>query len=214
MTSHDSLFGLYRPGDSVVHRAPLWLRYLALLAVSGAALWVATWWFSLAMLLVVLGVLALTRLPWRLAFAVAPGLWLLAGVLAAYQLVLGRPDAAVVVSANLVLCLYAARALTLTTPVPVLLDGLASLARPFRVVGVSPERLALAVGVMLRSIPFLVGAFGDVRDAARARGLGSNLVAQVSPVVVRSVGYALATGEALAARGLGDDEPTSRAPRG
>ena len=40
-----------------------------------------------------------------------------------------------------------------------------------RVPFVDGERFGLSVGIMLRSIPFLTGAFYDVRDAARARGL-------------------------------------------
>ena len=53
----------------------------------------------------------------------------------------------------------------------------------------------------------LTGAFLDVRDAARARGLERHWVARLSPVVVRAVGFAQATGEALAARGLGEGTP-------
>jgi biotin transport system permease protein len=89
--------------------------------------------------------------------------------------------------------------------VPVLLDAVVAAARPLRWVGLSPERFGLAVSVMLRSVPYLAGAFGDVRDAARARGLERNPMAHLTPVVVRAVGYAQATGDALAARGLGDD---------
>ena len=55
-----------------------------------------------------------------------------------------------------------------------------------------------------RSLPHLLGSFAEVRDAATARGLRRNPVTYVTPVVVRTVAYAHATGDALAARGLGE----------
>jgi len=110
-----------------------------------------------------------------------------------------------VIVENLVLALYATRLLTLTTPIPELVDGIATACRPLRLIRVDPDRIALAVAVMLRSLPHLLGAFDDVRDAMTARGLRRNPVAYVAPVVVRAVAYAHATGDALAARGLGED---------
>jgi len=44
----------------------------------------------------------------------------------------------------------------------------------------------------------------ESRDAARARGLDRDPRAVVVPAAVRAVGHARRTGEALAARGLGD----------
>jgi biotin transport system permease protein len=50
----------------------------------------------------------------------------------------------------------------------------------------------------------LVGTTLESRDAARARGLDRDPRALVIPAAVRMVGHARATGDALAARGLGD----------
>ncbi|HET7414781.1 MAG TPA: hypothetical protein VFI97_03695, partial [Arthrobacter sp.] len=44
----------------------------------------------------------------------------------------------------------------------------------------------------------------DVRDAAKARGLERNPRALLVPVVINAVAYAKQTGDALAARGLGE----------
>jgi biotin transport system permease protein len=124
----------------------------------------------------------------------------------AVQALAGQVLAGVIVVENLVLALYATRLLTLTTPIPELVDGIAVACRPLRVFRVDPDRIALAVAVMVRSLPHLLGAFGEVRDAATARGIRRNPVAYVAPVVVRAVAYAHATGDALAARGLGEDD--------
>lgn len=102
--------------------------------------------------------------------------------------------------------IYLSRLLTTTTPGSDLVDALIAGLRPLRVFGVSPERAGLAVAVMLRSIPVLLDTFGEVRQAAMARGRERRWFALVTPVVIRAVGHARATGAALAARGLGEPE--------
>ncbi|WP_347350274.1 biotin transporter BioY [Intrasporangium sp.] len=111
-------------------------------------------------------------------------------------------------------CYLAAGVVTGTTQPNVLVDGVVRLARPLRR-WVDPEAVGIAVAVMFRSIPWVASAFDDVRDAARARGLERNPRALVVPVVIHTVADARATGEALAARGLGDPaEPDGPGPAG
>ena len=93
---------------------------------------------------------------------------------------------------------------TATTPTDVLLHGLSRAVRPLHRIGLPPEGFALAVALMLRTVPALGDLFTDVRDAARARGLERTPRAQLVPFAVRAVGRSRAMGEALAARGIGD----------
>lgn len=206
MNPHDRLFGLYAPGDSVLHRLGIAPKFLLVLTVSLVPLLVRDLAVSLGFLGVTVVVLLLSGLGLRRCFALFPAIVIMAGLLFAYQLIRGEPRIGVMLVANLILCLYASRVLTLTTPAPVLLDAVVTAARPVRWVGGNPEQIGLAVALMVRSIPHLLGSFTDVRNAARARGLERNLFAQVAPVVIGAVAYARATGEALAARGLGDEE--------
>lgn len=199
-----NLFGLYVPGGTWLHRLGVGWKYLFLLALTAPVLLLALPWPSLAALVVSGLLLASTRVGARLAFALPWALWILLAVLAGYQLAIERPDLAVVVSANLVTAIYASRLLTLTTPGPVLIDALVAALRPFRRLGVNPERVGLAIAIMVRSVPMLLDTVAQVRQAARARGRDRNLFALVTPVVVRAVGQAQATGAALAARGLGE----------
>ena len=71
---------------------------------------------------------------------------------------------------TVVTALLATRVLLETTPLPELLDGLVRLLSPLRLMGADPERIGLAIQIMLRSIPFLTGVLDDLRDAAAARG--------------------------------------------
>lgn len=202
MRSSVSVFGGHLPGTSGWHRAGVGWKYLVVLALTLPALFVQEPWLTASGLVVVVACLLSCRLPARALFAIPVALVVLLVVLAAFQVLIGQPALAFVVPGNVLLAVWAARLIIVTTPASVLVDALVAAAD--RVPFVDGERFGLAVGIMLRSVPFLSGAFYDVRDAARARGLERHWVARLTPVVVRAVGFAQATGDALAARGLGE----------
>lgn len=199
-----NLFGLYVPAISWLHRLGAGWKYLLLLLLTVPVLAWAKPLPSLVALVAAMVLLSSARLGPLTAWALPLGFWLVAASLAVYQLLVGQTELAVVVVANLITAVYASRLLTMTTPGAVLIDALVSGLRPLRRLGVNPELVGLAIAVMLRSVPLLLDSFTQVRQAAQARGLERNLFAQVTPVVVRAVGHAQATGAALAARGLGE----------
>ncbi len=206
MRGHGHLFGTFVDVDSPLHRAPLWLKFAALLLVTGGVLAVGRVEVTLpALALVMLGYPLGAGLPLQhLGRALHPLVPLLV-LLGGFHLVVDGWRSAALVTGNLTVCVLAARLLTLTTPGPRLLDGLVRMAAPLRVLGLDPERFGLVVALMMRSLPYLLGSLHDVRDAARARGLERNVRARVMPVVVNAVAYAQQTGQALEARGLLDD---------
>ena len=108
--------------------------------------------------------------------------------------------------------IYTARMLTCTTDPGRIMDATAAVARPFRLLGAKPEKFALTIAIMWTTIPYLLSSFVTVKDAARARGLEKQTWRFLIPFVVGAVGHALELGEALQARGLGEDEQ-ERAPR-
>lgn len=206
MSGHGFLLANYVPGGSVVHRAPLWLKFLLVLGCGMASFLIVDWAVAAGVLALLCGVFLLSGAgAGRLIRAVRPVLPVLVAIGLFQWWQLGGPTAARIVL-NVLVCVVAASVLTATTPVQTLLDGVASLARPFRRVGADPERFALTIAIMLRSIPFIAGAYSDVRDSARARGLERNPRALVLPVFISTVAFARQTGEALAARGLGEAE--------
>lgn len=206
MRGHGFLLANYVPGTSFIHRMPLWLKFLLVLACGFASFLIVDWRLAAAALAVLCVLFLLSGAgAARLFRAVRPLLPILLVIGAFQWWQLGAPVAARIVL-NILLCVVAASLLTATTPLHRLLDGVVSLARPFRRFGADPERFALTIAIMLRSIPFIAGAFSDVRDSARARGLERNPRALVLPVFITTVAYARHTGEALAARGLGEPE--------
>ncbi|WP_374970154.1 energy-coupling factor transporter transmembrane component T family protein [Terrabacter sp. BE26] len=201
--SSTGLFAGYVSGTSPVHRAPLWLKLAGVLAV-GAASWFAR---SLVPMLlvtaVVIGCALLARLPAGRLLRSMRGLVPLLVLLLAFQWWSNGPSYAARVVLGIVNAYLAAGVLTATTSVTELLDGVVRAARPFRRT-VDPEVVALTLGIVVRSVPWVAGSFSSVRQSARARGLDRSPRAVVVPTVVHVVAFARSTGEALAARGLTD----------
>jgi biotin transport system permease protein len=201
---HGFLLANFVPGTSLLHRSPLALKFLLVVGCGLASFVIVDWRLSAAVLAVLCGLFLVAgagvKRLWGAVRPLVPVL-LVVGLFQGWQL--GAPTGARIVL-NILVCVVAASLLTATTPVQQLLDGVVRLAGPFERFGADPERFALTIGIMLRSIPYIAGTFADVRDSARARGLERNPRALVLPVFITSVAYARQTGEALAARGLGE----------
>ena len=199
-----NLFGLYVPGRSLLHRIGAGPKYLIMIVLTVPAAVLREWWLGLACLEIALGLLAFCRIGLVRAWRLPAMIWVLAAMMLGYHLLSGTPGRGVNAVAVFLTALYASRLLTMTTPGGALVDALITGLRPLRVLGLSPERAGLAIAVMLRSIPVLLDTFGQVRQAAMARGREHRWFSLVTPVVIRAVGHAQATGAALAARGLGE----------
>lgn len=204
MNVHSSLFGIHVPGDGWLFRLGTGWKYLVLLAITLPTFWLWQWWSTAAALVLVVVLLRSSGIGLRRIFAVGGMLWTILAVLAVYQLLTGRPDLAFISPGSVLAAVLAARMLTLTTSTADLLDALVRALQPLRWVRIDPERVGLAVAIMVRSVPYVLGAFSETRDAARARGRDGNVISLLVPTMVASVAYAQRTGDALHARGLGE----------
>jgi biotin transport system permease protein len=202
--SSTGLVGVYQPGDSLLHRAPVGPKLAGLAAFSLAIVLVrsmpASWVFLAVALL--LGLAARVRLV-VLARAARTVLLLAAFVGAMQWWWYGR-DKAIETFVDLVALSVAAVVVTATTPVNAMLDALIRWITPLRRVGVDPEKVALAFGLAIQALPGTVALAVETRDAARARGV-RHPRAFLTPFVIRVVARAHETGDALHARGIGDD---------
>jgi biotin transport system permease protein len=152
---------------------------------------------------------ALVRTPPRVLGRLGLRLSPVIAVLAGYQVLVGAPARGAELALDLLGLVLLAALVTVTTPTDRLLDVVAGTVRPLRLVPalrphVHPDRVALTLTLAVRSVDVLWDVALDARDAARARGRGRDVRALVTPTVVRAVGHARATGDALAARGLVD----------
>lgn len=198
------LLGLHVPGDTWLHRTGPGPKTLGVAALGLAVMLLRGPWWALGLLAGVLVLAALAHLPWRATLAGMTPVLLAAAGLGAYQTWQRGAAVGAEVAADLLSAVLAATVVTATTPADRMLDLVVRASAPLRRLGAAPETVGLAVALMLRAVPALERTAAEVRDAARARGLSRSPRALLVPSAVRAVGRARLTGEALAARGLGD----------
>jgi biotin transport system permease protein len=200
------MIGVYRPGDSLLHRMPAGLKLLLLVvSIVIATVFVRGPLEVLIVGVVVAGLFAVARIPLKVVLAqLRPMVWMLL-IIAAFQVLITSPARAVVVCGVLLISVALAALVTLTTRVTDMLDAVTRGLGPLRRVGVDPERIGLMLALAIRCVPLLAGIVHDVAEARRARGLQWSMTALVTPVLVRALRTADAMGDALAARGVDDD---------
>jgi biotin transport system permease protein len=199
-----TLLGLHRPGTSWLHRLPASLKLLGLVAAGLVVALVRGPASGVAALAIALCLVAWAGAGVRLVLRTLRGLLLVALLLSAYSAWAQGTAQAVELVADLLALVLLATVLTVTTPIDEVLDAVTAGLRPFRCVGVDPERVALAFALMIRAVPITLDLARETREAALARGLQRDPRARLVPLVIRSVAHARATGEALDARGIGD----------
>ena len=141
----------------------------------------------------------------RLTLRALRGILLVAAGLGGYQAWQHGWPRAVESVGDLLTLVLLATVLTVTTPVDEILDTVTRALRPLRRLGVDADQVALAFALTIRAIPTTIEIADQTRDAALARGLQRDPRARLTPLVIRVVAHARATGDALHARGIGDD---------
>ncbi|WP_214405375.1 energy-coupling factor transporter transmembrane component T family protein [Pseudonocardia lacus] len=207
--------GLYEPGTGPLHRAAAGPKLVGVMVVVTLAV-VLGEPAALAVLCAVVAVgYAVAWVPprrvWRLLRTALP---LLALIFAVQALLLG-PLPATTATLRLAVAIGVATLFTLTTRVDAVVTAVERGLRPLRRFGVRPERVGLLVGLTVAAVGTLAGIAAEVRAAARARGAERSVVAFAAPFLVRTLRHADRLGEALTARGWGDepDEPGVSAAR-
>ncbi|MFC0450132.1 energy-coupling factor transporter transmembrane component T family protein [Rhodococcus jostii] len=200
------MIGLYRPGDSLLHRMPAGLKLVLLIVSILAATVFARTPLEVGVVVLAVGALfAVARIPWTVAVAqLRPVVWMLL-IIAVFQVWITSPARAVVVCGVLLISVALAALVTLTTRVTDMLDTVSRALGPLRRFGVDPDRIGLLLALTIRCIPLLTGIVQEVAQARKARGLEWSMTALATPVLVRALRTADAMGDALVARGVDDD---------
>ena len=198
------MIGVYRAGDSLLHRSPAGAKLLALLVFTTLLLiFRAPVTMGVGLIVVVLTYALAAYTPVVMLQQIWPMKWIVV-LLFQFQWWIAGWQAAVIVVGTLVLAVAAAGLVSLTTRTTDLLAVIERAIQPLRYVRVDPERVALLLTLTIRVVPVINGLVHDVRDARRARGMERSVRAYVTPVVIRTVGYAERLGDALVARGVDD----------
>lgn len=197
--------GIHQPGHTLIHRTPAGIKLALMFAFGIVVVALSGPWLPLGAVAIALTLAAYARIkPGTLLRGLRPVLILIA-ILAAFQWWQRGWPIAVEIAATTVALVIAATVVTATTPIDSMLDAIARGLSPFRRLGVNPDKVALSFALMIGAIPRIFEILGETREAAKARGLERSPRAQLAPMAIRTVAHAHAMGEALAARGIGDE---------
>jgi len=203
--SNPMLYGVYQPGHSVLHRLPVGPKLTALAAFSITVVVMR----SMPAAFVFLAIAVLAALVARVDLAgllrALRSVAIFAAIFAGLQWLMYGPAKATETLVDLIALALAAMVVSATTPVNAMLDAFVRWITPLRRFHVDPDRVALTIGLAIQALPGTIALAVETRDAARARGLDRSPRAYLTPFVIRVVARAHETGDALHARGIGDD---------
>ena len=204
MTLHSPLGG-YLSARGPLHALRPGTKLIGLFAFAVVVVASHGWIATLCCLAAGVTLALLAGLRGRDFFRVARGLAIIAVPLFAFQAWSSGWERGVEVVGGLFALVLAASAVTASTRATDMLDTVAWALRPLRRLGADPDRVALTFSLTMRAIPSVQDLARETLFAARARGLERSPRARTVPLVLRTVAQAQLTGEALAARGIGDD---------
>jgi biotin transport system permease protein len=198
------VIGLYRDGDSLLHRLPAGAKLAGLLLAGLASPFVRSSVVTAAALALVVAGYAIARMPPRVLLQMLRPLLFVMVPLGVFQTVVAGWERAFVIVGVLVALVLLANLVTLTTRTSDLIDVVVRVCSPLRRVGVNPERVGLMLQLAIRAVPLVIDLGRRVREAQHARGLGASPRAFAVPLIVGALRRADAMGDALAARGFDD----------
>lgn len=192
--------GLYIDGNSVLHRAQAGPKILAMVALGTGVFMVPDWPVVSLVLASVIALYRLSGFGFRVIIAqIRPVAWLLA-IFFAVQLWLNDWQAGLLVITRIAAIVMFASLITLTTKTSDMLASLERALRPLKPLGVNPEKVSLAISMVLRFIPVIATVASEIRDAQRARGLDRSILAMIVPLIIRTLKMADDVADAIEAR--------------
>ncbi|MBY4629167.1 energy-coupling factor transporter transmembrane component T family protein [Rhizobium croatiense] len=176
---------LYVEGNSPMHRLSPRVKLVSL-AVFGVVLFVSQ---NIALLsgfvLLTAFVYRTTGLPLGEGLRRLRPVLLTIAVVALFNLLFNPWQAALVPVLRLTALMLFAAAVTATTSITAFIDEVTALARPLERTGfVQADDIGLALGLVLRFVPEIVGRYQAIREAHKARGLKVRPTSLLAPLII------------------------------
>ncbi|CAH1653896.1 MULTISPECIES: energy-coupling factor transporter transmembrane protein EcfT [unclassified Chelatococcus] len=200
------MISAYLARPTWLHRVPAGAKLIAVAAISIAVLPVSDWRLLMLGLCVVLSIYGtLGREALMHVTALKPLVPILVGI-GLLQVWADSWEAAAVSILRIVLMVLAADLVTMTTTLRALMAAVEPVLRPLRLFGLDPERLSLAVALVLRFVPVLLALWQTREEAWRARSSRRRPLRLVANFVAETLVMADHVSESLDARGFSSRE--------
>ncbi len=198
----DITVGQYYPGESIVHKLDPRTKIICTL-IFISIVFLAQEYIAYGLLAAfVLVLMQIARLPLRLLLKSIKPLWIIVLMTFLVHIFTGKGEVwwswrfltitddgvhmGVRMSLRLVFLILGSSLLTFTTSPIVLTDGIETLLRPFRKIGVPAHELAMMMTIALRFIPTLLEEMDKIMKAQTARGAdfsGGNIVKKAKNMI-------------------------------
>jgi biotin transport system permease protein len=199
------MMGLYIHKASILHRAPVFIKFVLLFLVLAGVFLVENLYALGGILLCGLLLYPVAGIRPHFAWvAVRPVIPFMV-LTVAVQMLFDNVQRGAVFGIRMIVAVLLASLLTYTTRSSDILDFFGRILQPLRVIGISPWRASLVLSLTVRAVPILASSIATVREAFLSRGQKAAGYEIVVPVIVGLIKSAEAIGDAIAARGLESD---------
>lgn len=192
---------LFVEGESLLHRLSPRLKLVALALFSLATFLIHALPVLLVMALFSLGLFASLRIGWRESWLRLRALVLTIIVVCVFTLVMTGVQEGTEAFLRLSALILMAAAVTATTTTGDFIDEITALARPLERLGlVNATDIGLAIGLVIRFVPEIIGRYQAIRDAHHARGLRPGTLSILVPLIILTLRNADDVAAAIDAR--------------
>ncbi|WP_017963091.1 energy-coupling factor transporter transmembrane component T family protein [Rhizobium leguminosarum] len=194
---------LYVEGNSVMHRLSPRLKLLSL-TIFGVVLFISGNLALLSIAVLLTAVLyRMVGLPFADGLRRLRPVLLTIAVVALFNLIFNPWQEALVPLLRLTALMLLAATVTATTSITEFIDEVTALARPLERTGwVQADDIGLALGLVLRFVPEIVGRYQAIREAHKARGLKVRPTTLLAPLIILTLKDADNIAAAIDARGI------------
>ncbi|MBX9760571.1 MAG: energy-coupling factor transporter transmembrane protein EcfT [Beijerinckiaceae bacterium] len=185
-----------------LHAVPARLKLCALAAATFIAFWMENAYVLSGAFAIVLGAYLVMGPEARSRLRIFSSMLPILLVITIFQYWSVGPDSAAVIVLRLALMILLADMVSMTTPMLDMMDAVQPLMRPFAIFGLEPEKLTLAIALVLRFVPALLEEWRRRNEAWRARTGRRASLRLLAPFIGSIVTKADRVAEALDARGF------------
>ncbi|MEI3850142.1 MULTISPECIES: energy-coupling factor transporter transmembrane component T family protein [Ensifer] len=197
------LTSLHIEGDSLLHRLPVRVKLIALVALSIVLFLSGSLALQAIAFVLAAGLYLSVGLPLKEAIARVGLVFLTIFFLAAVNLFLLPVGEVATLTLRLMALVLFAAAVTATTTISAFMDEITILLTPFERLGwLRAADVSLALGLVLRFVPDIFARYEAIREAHRARGLPIRPLTIIGPLIILTLKDADTIAAAIDARGF------------
>lgn len=194
---------LFVTGNSVLHRLSARVKLIGLATTSIILIVVQSPVLLGASTLAAAALYASVGLGWRQSWLRLKPVLLTIFIVAVFAFFVNSAEEAAVISLRLTTLVLLAAAVTATTTIGEFIDEITLAAQPLERLGlVRASDIGLAVGLVIRFVPEVLGRYQAIRDAHDARGLKVRPLTVAVPLIILTLKNADDIAAAIDARGI------------